>query len=257
MILRDYLMISMSDLYNNINYNAALIQFNSSTIETRWSVFKNVHLSTTKGRCPICECRLDNSVTRASNNGVITLTATIDHYRPKDSTLYPFLKYNHNNYILMCSDCNNCYKGNLFPLHSSTPQRATSLNTLNTENPLITNPITDNLLDLFDISFTYTSSGKKVLDLIPKHKSGYLLDKANETIKVFSLGNTDTNRNINENVNNCRINLLNDHFKKFHPFIKAIESKDSKKAFIELQKYKLDNYGFYEFIKNKQYTNLI
>ena len=260
----------MSHLYVHADYPAALSAFNNSTGERKWSKFKSVHLEVAKHKCPICECSLkqDELLERASNNGVVTIKATMDHYRPKDESLYPFLKYEHTNYILMCSDCNQAYKGNLFPLHNSTPNRVTSVENLAAENPLIVNPISDDLLGLFHLVFRYTQSGRKVLELKADSTDAYLKEKAEETIKVFNLGDCEVNVNENSNVHTCRIGLLNDHFKKFYGFIEALknralsETKDEEKIHIEkaiseINKYSLKSYGFYEFIKKSQYKNLV
>jgi hypothetical protein len=190
-------------------------------------------------------------------------TPTIDHYRPKDEGLYPFLKYHHQNYILMCTDCNNAYKGNLFPLYNNGI-RATTVETLGTEKPLIVNPIDDDLLSLFIVIFTQTQSGKKVLELIPKENSGYLHQKAEETIKVFSLGNCDINTHSNPNVHNGRIKVLNDHYNKLHTFAVAYKAyKNSHKeqrhekralALNELNAIAPQNFGFTKLILQGQFV---
>jgi hypothetical protein len=251
-------MIDMSTLYAHGEYQIGLSQFNGCTRENRWSKFKSVHLKITKYKCPICECSLAHNTLqeRDSNNGKVEINATIDHYRPKDSTLYPFLKYCDQNYILMCSDCNNAYKGNLFPLYGLNSPRATCTNTLSIERPLIVNPISDNLLSLFTLVFRYTPSGKKVLELKPKEDNGYLNQKAKETIKTFSLGDCEINIHESPNVQNCRIDLLSTHYVKFIGFIKALAEQDMTKALMEYKKYKLEDYGFIKFINAKQFIDL-
>lgn len=262
-------MINMSSLYSHPDYQIALSEFNASA-EPKWSVFVNVHMLVSKGKCPICECELDGSVERDSNNGKTTLTPTIDHFRPKDLLFYPNLKYDHQNYILMCSDCNNAYKGNKFPLHFSTPNRNTgALKTsdINDENPLIVNPIFDNPFDLFKLIFKYTLSGKKVLELTPKHNSGYLKEKTEETIRVFSLGNCEDGSHSHPNINvqNCRIDLLHHHFTKFYRIVSIMKGRkfielsllEQRQVFKETQLLKLRDYGFYEFIMKCNYINLI
>ncbi len=246
-------MIEMSTLYHHNDYPAALTAFRQ---QRKWSVFQSVHLTVSKHRCPICECRLDGTVSRETKKSTMVLTATIDHYRPKDKLLYPFLKYKHENYLLMCSDCNNAYKGNLFPLYDET-KRATTIADLPTEQPLITNPIIDDLFELFDIALEPTLSGRKVLALKPRYSEGYLYEKAKETIKVFCLGDCDTSANTSAYVHSGRLDLLNDHFKKFEGFINAMLAKDQKKAAYEYHKYQLKDYGFTQFILNKQFDGLI
>lgn len=261
-------MIKMSGLYSNPSYSKALARFNATR---NWSVFKNVHMAVSKHKCPICECALDGTVTRTSNNNSnTTLVATIDHYRPKDLHLYPNLQFDHENYILMCSDCNNAYKGNQFPLHSSTPIRnilATSTRAITNELPLIVNPIFDNIFDLFKIVLKYTTSGKKVLELEAHSTDPYLKEKAEETIRLFSLGNCEdaSHSHSSVNVQNCRITLLNHHFTKFHTITSIMKGRqiidlseiEQRQVFIEVRNFKLMDYGFYDFIINGNYKNLV
>ena len=249
-------MIDMSSLYNHINYQTALNNFNASSC--KWSLFQDVHIEVSKGRCPICECKLDGSVSRLSNRGTtITIQPTIDHYRPK--RYYGFLECEHKNYLLMCSDCNNIYKGSEFPLHHSTPTRAIDKSNLVNEKPLIVNPIYDNLLELFILVFRRTTSGKEILELKPKATTGYLYEKALETIRLFGLGDCEVNRHSNDNIYNCRISILESHFGRFLAFVKALQDGDKTKALLELRLHKEDfeTYGFYEFIKRKQFVVLV
>jgi len=253
-------MIDMRTLHTYSYYQWILQKFNHSNC--KWSKFKRIHLKVSKLKCPICECSLNKkkSLERHSNNGRTKIVATIDHYRPKDNSLYPLLRCDDKNYLLMCSDCNTAYKDNQFPLHSSGNIRdvtSTSTLSITTERPLIVNPIYDDLLDLFILVFRYTPSGKKVLELEPKETTGYLFEKAKKTIQLFSLGNCEVNKHSNPNVANCRIGLLNDHFKKFHGFMEALKNKDEDKAFSEKEKNKLENYGFFIFIQTKQFKYLI
>jgi len=252
-------MIDMSEIYNHADYSGALDSFNKSSLKKRWSEFKSVHLEVAKHKCPICECSLKEGelLERDSSRSKVELQATMDHYRPADETLYRFLQYEHTNYILMCLDCNNSYKGNLFPLHSSTPDRARNAADLASENPLIVNPIEDDLLALFTLVFRYTPSGKKVLELTARSDDAYLKEKAEETIKVFSLGDCEVNVHESVNVQTCRISLLNDHFKKFYEFVEAIKNNNLNRAIAERNRYDLQDYGFYKFIICKQYSNLI
>ncbi len=208
-------MINMSSLHKHPDYSNALDKFKRSQKEKKWSLFKDVQLVVSKNKCPVCECPLDGTLERKSNNGTTLLAPTIDHFRPQD--LYPKLKHDHENYILMCSDCNNAYKGCKFPLHSSTQNRNTTAektSNITDEKPLVVNPIYDNLFDLFKLVFRQTISGKKVLELIPKEQSGYLYEKAKETIKIFSLGNCEepSHAHKSPNVQSCRVMLLADHF---------------------------------------------
>lgn len=276
-------MIDMRNLHSDIDYSAVLVNFNNQKScndcdYNHWSIFKDVHLKISKNRCPICECNLDGSLQRPSNAGQTSITPTIDHYRPKDTNLYPLLKCDDKNYLLMCKDCNEAYKGNQFPLHNSGDIRditSTTTDLITTEKPLIVNPIYDELLELFILVFRLTPSGKKVLELEPKESTGYLYEKAKETIRIFSLGNCEIDVHTNINVQNCRIELLHDHFNKFikfaelflnEEFSNAIMNRDGitihnnnyyREVFSDMKAKKLNKYGFFNFITEKQYKILV
>ncbi len=259
MNLENFIVIDMRGLHKHPYYPYILSEFKESfsndCTHNSWSKFKKLHLSITHNRCPICECKLDGSVTRETNNGLMEMNATIDHFRPKDITLYPLLKCDDKNYLVMCKDCNEAYKGNKFPLFGDQIRDITSNSTTNitTEQPLIINPIYDDLLELFILVFTSSLSGKKVLELKPKYEDGYLYEKAKETIKLFSLGNCEVDVHENDNIQNCRINLLHHHYSKFHECAKAFKLGQIKKALSIQKRYNLKNYGFYIFIQKKQF----
>lgn len=241
-------------IYSHEDYPQALINFNSCK---HWSVFKSVHLKVSKGKCPICECNLDGTWNRIKNNGgILPITATIDHYRPQ--IYYSFLRHDHENYLLMCSTCNNDYKKSKFPLHGNVSVRATTKNDIANENPLIANPIHDDIFDLFKLVFLLSPNGRKVLELHPKHTSGYSFEKAQETINLFSLGNCSFHSHPNSSVHSCRIDLLQQHFNNFHEFARAWSKKDKEKLANELKmKSFIKDYGFLEFIKRGNYLDLI
>ena len=248
----------MSQLYSHSDYQSSIQNFNASRYNSDcdWSCFESVHRKISMHRCPICECELDGTLTRLSNRGVTSIIATIDHYRPQHH--YSFLRCEHTNYLLMCSECNNIYKKSDFPLHGSI-QRGTCSVSIEDEKPLIANPIQDDLLALFILVFKRSSNGKNVLELAPKESTGYLYEKAVETIKLFGLGDCVINRHPNENVFNCRIGLLEAHFGVFHGLAKAMKSKDNQKIGLELQNNKdiLQKYGFFTFLMRKQFIDLI
>lgn len=250
----------MSKLYVHEEYPAALEKFNKSSKIKKWSEFKDIHLKLTNHKCPICECSLKDGelLTRLSghnNNSITEIKATIDHYRPQK--YYNFLMLSPENYILMCSECNNIYKGCEFPLFGDTTERAKNNTEIIKELPLIVNPILDKLLKLFIVVLRQMESGRKVLELAPKHKDGYFYEQAKATIELFKIGECDINGHSNENVKNLRINLLHSHLIKFEPFILAYIDKDIPKMRAEIKEKKLTNYGFFKFIKNGQFKNLL
>lgn len=261
----------MSGLYAHADYPAALVSFNNSSNRNKWSKFKPVHLSLTKQKCPICECTLktdelltrpsgrvvenDESIDSRSESREVVIGSTVDHYRPQ--IFYSFLALVHENYILMCSECNNIYKGSEFPLFGNNPVRATSLAEIANEQPLIVNPIADDLLDLFQLVVRRDLSGRKVLELNPRHSQGYLFEKALTTIKLFCLGNSDVNFHTNVNVKTLRINLLHNHFVKFDGFIDAYIDRNKEKMMAEIKDKKLREYGFYNFFVEKKFKVLV
>ena len=245
-------MIDMSKLYNHNDYENALNEFNNSS-PCQWNFFKDVQMEVAKNKCPICECLFDESVKRVTKRSFIEIKATIDHYRPIE--FYDFLRCDDKNYILMCSECNVEYKKSNFPLYNSIP-RATNKEEIENEKPLIVNPIYDNLLELFILIFRKTSSGKNVLELKPKKSSledNYLYLKAIETIKVFGLGDCEINRHQNDNIHNCRIKLLGNHFNRFYTLAKA--RKIGKNEFLGILREHPENYhfGFTKFIAKEQF----
>lgn len=251
-------MIDMSSLYSDEDYPLALESFNLTSC--KWSSFTDVHLKVSQNRCPICECLLDKTkpVTRLTNEGEdAPIISTIDHYRPQ--TFYSFLKCDHENYLLMCFECNSMYKESNFPLHSSTPIRATNKSEIINEKPLIVNPIKDNIYELFELVFKRSDNGKSVLELIPKSSldtSTYLYQKALQTIKLFGLYDCENNRHSNDNVHNCRIEILETHFGLFYNVAQALKEGNKKQFFLELQKNEniYTQYGFYQFILKGQFS---
>ena len=263
-------MIDMSSLHIDLDYDAVLETFNSqknsnNSANIDWGIFKDIQLKVSKNKCPICEYNFNSCITRPSNNGTTSIIATIDHFRPKDSTLYPLLKYDDKNYLLMCSECNISYKDNQFPLHSSTPDRdiqSKSISNSIIEKPLLVNPIYDNLLDLFILSFIQNNNGKKLLELKPKENSGYLYEKAKESIKIFGLGNCEINTHNNQNIHTCRITILEYNYEKFIEFAQATKdyfkdninaAKRQKMGKILKSNPNLKSFGFYKFIINNQF----
>ncbi len=262
-------MINLSNLHNLPEYATDLESFNStSKTDGVWSVFRHSHMVASNNKCPICECPLDIPINRLSKKGSVILKPTIDHYRP--SSKYPNLKYDHENYLLMCFDCNSMYKKSEFPLHSSSQIRnttATKTSDISNEKPLIVNPIYNDVDSVFKLVFKQSHSGKKVLELAPKQIGGYEKEKAEVTIKIFSLGNCEdpSHRHRSNNVQACRIDLLHNHFVKFYNIINildgrhlsTISTEDQRRIFLEVRNKNLNKYGFYKSVFLNNYENLI
>ena len=245
-------MIDMSSLYEHKDYQEALNNFNISNC--KWNSFVDIHLKIANNRCPICEYSFEDvEIKRTNKNDENLLIATIDHYRPQK--YYPFLKCEHKNYLLMCFECNSSYKKSKFPIYNSTI-RATHQDRLEEEQVLITNPINDDIYELFILVFKQSD---KILELKPKVSSGYLRDKAIETIKVFGLGNCEEYRHKNDDIHHCRIRILKRYFTVFYKFAKALNDRNRIQANLEFKNNQemFKSYGFFEFLKRQQFEILV
>ena len=237
----------MHGLHDLPDYRSALEIFLSTK---NWRCFLPVYLQKTIQKCPICEVMLDNSITRNTKKGrTTTIKPTIDHYRP--TKLYSFLEYNHKNFILMCRDCNQHYKQHSFPLYPGGSIRAETIDQLNTEKPLIINPIFDDPLVLFDLVFNLHPDGRKTLELTPiQNLNDYLTKKAWITINLFKLGNCDMATE--HPIDRCRIEI---HTTNYELFLKLALARDNKKQFTLILKDnpKLKDYGFFRFLLHRQF----
>jgi len=274
-------MIDMSALYAHQDYSNTLNNFQNRVTANNdcnyedWKLFIDVQMSVSKNRCPICESPLDDSLERNSNTGKTTIKPTIDHYRPQ--ILYPNLKCTHQNYLLMCSDCNNVYKGNDFPLYPTNAQHtqsASSYTDVLHERPLLVNPINDKPLNMFRLVFRRLGQNVDILELEPLVDDDYINKKAKTTIEVFGLGSCRPNQS--SNVENCRINLLSNHYNKFFNLALAINNMNEADFFNAMVEFKNgdlnkalkynsfddvlealknvpNDYGFLSFLFNKQF----
>ena len=246
-------MISMSSLYEHIDYPKALEAFNASNC--KWNKFKDIHMKITKNKCPICEYLFNqcDEISRLDKHGNNLCIPTIDHYRPED--YYYFLKCNHKNYILMCFECNSSYKKSKFPLYPTSDIRWTKENFIE-EKPLIINPILDNPLKFFDLVFRLSSRNKKVLELKPKVsllETDYLYLKAVETIKLFGLGGCEESRHETESIDNYRVELLGNHFDRFYALAKARQVGMDEFLVVLRENPENKEYGFTKFIAKEQF----
>ena len=247
-------MINMTGLRNSAEYASALRKFQET--DCHHNKFKEVHTTKTKNRCPFCECLLDGSITRNSNNGMTVLSATIDHYRPIE--YYNYLKCEHTNYLLMCSDCNNVLKKSLFPLFNDQ-LRANNISELSSENQLIVNPIDDNIFKLFTLHFILSASNKNIVELAINSKltpNSYLYEKAKRTIEIFKLGNC-SNFNNSNNIESCRIDIFETHFNVLYEFANARKKKTKNfKQLLEKNLSIYGNNGFVKFIFDNNFKDL-
>ena len=244
-------MIDMREIYYQEDFQKALVIFTDKlkkeckdNDKCDWSVFKDSFLDFTKNKCPICE-------------DTINKWDDTDHYRPKGAG-YPFLRCCYQNYMIMCTACNREYKKTDFPLYDGF--RAKNIEDIHREKPLLINPTHNNIFALFELNFIESAkTNKKMLVIQAKiNLSDYQQKQADKTIEIYGLGNCDEDNKID----NCRIEVLELHYEKFLKLAKLFreyyKDETNKRNKAKLKKLldkqpKLKTYGFYEFIKRKQF----
>ncbi|MEA3451744.1 MAG: hypothetical protein U9Q83_07550, partial [Bacteroidota bacterium] len=111
----------------------------------------------------------------------ITNNYEIEHYRPKDKELYPYLSYEWSNIFPVCHHC-NFHKKNLFPISSKVRNSDINIRDIKIlneiEEPKIINPEIDNPEEHFDFNI-------ETGEIIGK------TSRANETIKICDLNSDD------------------------------------------------------------------
>jgi len=245
-------MIDMRTIYYKKDFQEALVIFTDKLNKEckdnnncTWSIFKQSFLNFTKNKCPICE-------------DTINKWDDTDHYRPKDKTKYPFLECCYQNYMIMCTACNREYKKTEFPLYDGF--KAKNIKDIAKEKPLLINPTHNNIFELFELNFIISDkTNRKILIIQAKENlSDYQQKQAEKTIEVYGIGNCDENNKID----NCRIEVLELHYEKFLKLAKLFreyyKDEKNKRNKVKLRKLldeqpKLKYYGFYEFIKRKQF----
>lgn len=203
-------------------------------VNCKWSHFKKSFLSFSKNRCPMCEDTLNRY-------------DDIDHYRPKSE--YEFLRCCCDNYMIMCSDCNRTHKKIAFPLDNDFV--ATDKSSIAQEKALLINPRVDNILDYFELCFL-RSGESLILEIRPYKELGlstYEYRRAKKTIEIYGLGYCKDN----EKVDDCRINIFENHYEHLIDLAKARE-KSVLDFMKELKsKPKRAEYGFVKFIAKEQF----
>ena len=254
-------MIDMRSVFTHIAYPCTVKKFEASfdknklNCEEYWFAFTDLQEKISNNRCPICEVKLTNIPNK-------TNTHTLDHFRPKAKDMYPNLKCEPNNYLLMCSLCNNTYKEDKFPLIDETKE----------EEPLLFNPTDENPLNFFKLVFIKTTDGG-ILELEPKSNISDIQSKRSiAMIKMFSLSYCNeescthkrkerlTPRGKMESINVTKVSnkILRKHHDTFIKLAIAINNKNKKAYALILRdnnrKKELEEYGFYKFIMKKQFT---
>jgi len=245
-------MIDMHSYFTHKAYPCMVKKFKNSFDEEKldcddyWFTFTDLQKKISNNKCPICEVELNEFPNKINS-------ATLDHFKPKDQDKYPHLKCEPENYLLMCSLCNNTYKKNYFPLYISNDEY--------NGKALLMNPTQENPLDYFELIFKQSTQGG-ILELkrkstIPKNSYKY---KVCETmIKLFGLGychkNIHPNDNPNKEIRECRIDILSKHYTTFIELAKARENKKSLALFFkdENRVNELRKYGFFDFVIKNQF----
>ena len=255
----------MSEIYNHKDFEKMNIEFEEAKddefSDCPWTKFIPIHKDISKGRCPICEQKLDEKNERHTGS-------SIDHFRPKrneanskqSKDVYAFLECEESNYILMCKGCNDGYKKSFFPL--DTDFVATTHSELSDEKPLLLNVREEDPLDYFELVFTEKYLPLAILELrikesIRDNPNTYEYRKAEETIRFFRLGACHENepkvkkKALYKNFE-CRVITLAEHHESLIELAKAIEEE---KDFEEILKDnpKLIEYGFFRFLLYKQF----
>ena len=115
--------------------------------ESRWGVTKNQLFIETKGKCAYCEA-----------DTKIVSYGDVEHYRPK--SIYWWLAYCYDNYLVSCAICNQVHKKDKFPtlntrmlgldISSETTLEYDDFKSLHLiERPLLINPYYENPEDFF------------------------------------------------------------------------------------------------------------
>ncbi len=174
---------AFNEKFKNLRSNKeAYDEFVKKANYSKWKVFKEDFLKITH-RCPICEAHITNY-------------DDIDHYRPKYH--YWWLAYDYKNYVIMCDHCNSSLKKKLFPLLNDN-EKVEFINRelIEDEFPLLFNPMTDNPIELFQLSFELSFSGKEYVKIEPLDsldKNSYNYKKAKKTIEIFKLDDTSSSK---------------------------------------------------------------
>jgi len=250
-------MIDMRRIFTHPDYTGTVDEFEKHKLcevsECNWGLFKKIHKEVANNKCPICETELDTTTQGSS--------ATIDHFRPQAEDMYPYLKCDPKNYILMCNICNERYKKSKFPLVDES-QRATTARTVTAisgEQPLLFNPAEENPLDFFELAFRQTKI-RGILELKRNRetsKNSYKYKRCEAMIKLFGLGYVHKDIHPDEETKTLRVDILTAHYETFIELAQAINNKDKKSFALILQdenrKEMLEKYGFFQFLLKKQF----
>lgn len=116
-------------------------------------------------KCAYCESRISKEYN------------DVEHYRPK--VIYWWLGHDWNNLLYSCPFCNRTCKKSEFPLLNEN-NRARTQSELENEEPLILNPIVDEIIDHIEfhrhIIVGKTEKGRKTIEIFRLNKRADLLN---------------------------------------------------------------------------------
>jgi len=251
-------MIDMQGVFTHTDYADTVERFNEYKLceesECQHGIFKALHKDVANNKCPVCEVELDMK-------GVVGSSGTIDHFRPQSSKMYPLLKCEPKNYILMCNLCNTRYKESKFPLvdESKRAVTATTIEETYNEQPLLFNPAEENPLDFFELAFKQTEVGH-VLELQIKAsipENSYEYQRSEKMINLFGLGYVHKDIHPDEETKKLRVDILTAHYETFIEFAQLVhDGNETQQALFmrdENRIIELKKYGFFQFLSKKQF----
>ncbi len=235
----------MNNVISHPRYDLYVRRFN---INRKWRIFSRLHRRISNNKCPYCEQKLTKIQSHISE-------ATIDHYRPKADTKYPSLKFDVNNYILMCTLCNRDYKNADFPLENGSVSACKpNEHLLAEEKPLLLHLIYDNPLEYFILVFTTHTSIGSILELRVKDGlSSYKNDQAETMLHTLGLGSPDNSKSVGDRIKQDRYAILRNHYSTFIDLATAIQDGDEDFETIIENNPNLLKYGFFNFIMNEDF----
>ncbi len=254
-------MIDMRGIFSHSEYADTVEKFEEYKLceasICRWSIFKKLHKDIAHNKCPFCETTLDTTALNSSG--------TIDHFRPQAMDMYPDLKCEPKNYILMCNLCNTRYKESKFPLvdKSKRATQAKMMEETEEEQPLLFNPAEENPLYFFELAFRQTEKGG-ILELKERKnlsKDSYAYQRSEAMINLFGLGYVNEDIHPDEEAKELRVDILTAHYEAFIELAqavkKAIKTGDKKPLALFVRDKNrtemLKEYGFYQFLLNEQF----
>jgi len=197
---------------------------NEENFKAIWKNLKKIFWKKQNKCCCICEKRLSD-----------IYSIDIDHYRPK--TIYWWLAHNPKNYYLTCAECNRSNKRAQFPLYRDHLPTKYAERKILEEKPLLLNPMYDNHVEYFELTFIiHSQTNERIAILKPKKGlNEELLARAEKTIEVFNL---DLNKY--NDTDFTRLDLMIEYYDLLIDIAKAKNEYVEKGEFYKFLKQKLE-----------------